>query len=133
MKRFFVDNTLAESLGLRGRAMLRFLDRFSLEARLFMALGLPVIAVFWMTATGVFERYREVVELREVETLSRLSVQIGSLVHQLQFERGVSYVYLGSGGSAFHEQLRAARAATDERTDELQKYCLLYTSPSPRD
>ena len=87
-----------------------------------MALGLPVIAVFWMTATGVFERYREVVELREVETLSRLSVQIGSLVHQLQFERGVSYVYLGSGGSAFHEQLRAARAATDERTDELQKY-----------
>ena len=122
MKPHLVHKTLAESLTLLGGVLLRFLDRFSLEARLFMALGLPVMAVVWMTTTGAFERYREMVELREVETLSRLSVQIGSLVHQLQFERGLSYVYLGSEGRAFYEHVQEARAATDRQVDELQYY-----------
>lgn len=110
--------------------MLRFLDRLSLEARFFLALGLPLVAIIWMTTSGALDRHKEASNLREVETLSRLAVQVGSLVHQLQVERGMSHGYLGSRGSTFFDALPVARAATDRELhqllDHLDQYDLAF-------
>ncbi|MGM0703274.1 MAG: EAL domain-containing protein [Pseudomonadota bacterium] len=101
--------------------MLRFLERFSVEARFLLALGLPLVAIAWMTTVGALERHREASNLHELETLTRLAVQAGSLVHHLQVERGVSQGYLGSQGSAFNDAVQAARAATDHQFNRLRK------------
>ncbi|MGM0703273.1 MAG: EAL domain-containing protein [Pseudomonadota bacterium] len=100
--------------------MMRFLDRFSLEARFLLALGLPLVVIIWMTTMGAVDRHREVSNLREVEMLTRMAVQAGNLVHHLQVERGLSQGYLGSQGGAFHDALPAARAATDHQFSRLR-------------
>ncbi|MFO7529485.1 MAG: EAL domain-containing protein [Marinobacter sp.] len=102
--------------------MLHFLDRFSLKTRLLVALGMPLVAIVWMTTMSALSRYRGVSELQEVERFSRLTIQAADLAFHLQYERGASLGYLGGGEDFSSDRLSAARANTDQHLSQFLAY-----------
>ncbi|SDI98849.1 EAL domain-containing protein [Billgrantia gudaonensis] len=95
--------------------MLSFFNRLSLEARFVIALGLPLAALFWLAFSGAIERQKLAVNMAELESLTRLAVEAGELVHVLQVERGMSAGLLGSAGRHFSERIVAARDSVDRQ------------------
>ncbi len=99
--------------------MLRCFDRLSLEARFLLAFSLPLMVIAWMTAFGALERQKVAVNMRELQSLTRVAVQAGALVHRLQIERGMGAGFIGSRGVNFADALPAAREATDVQAERL--------------
>ena len=72
-------------------------------------------------------------EIDELERLARTSALVGAiaeLVHALQRERGLSNVYLASGGTRFAEA-RQAQVATAERCAQLPEVPTLTENGIP--
>ncbi|WP_163557723.1 EAL domain-containing protein [Halomonas sp. NO4] len=95
--------------------MLSFFNHLSLEARFVIALGLPLAALFWLAFSGAIEHQKLAVNMAELESLTRLAVEAGELVHALQVERGMSAGLLGSAGRHFSERIVVARDGVDHR------------------
>ncbi|MGE5466171.1 MAG: methyl-accepting chemotaxis protein [Ignavibacteria bacterium] len=88
----------------------------SIKAKLAVALAIPTVALALMIGKTAFEGYYKVGQLRVVESDAALMVKAGSLIHELQRERGLSQLYLSEKGEArAAELLRTQRGATDKR------------------
>ncbi|WP_445158488.1 EAL domain-containing protein [Halomonas sp. E14] len=109
--------------------MLRCFDRLSLEARFFLAFALPLVVIAWMTTFGALERQKVVVNMRELQSLTRVAVQAGGLVHHLQIERGMGVGFIGSRGANFAETLPAAREATDAQAQRFLVHLQRFDLP----
>jgi methyl-accepting chemotaxis protein len=100
--------------------MIRWLSRDArLGVRLATALLLPLLSVAVLAVLETSARWQVAEEMSSKRDLARLSVRFGDLVHELQAERGMSAVFLGSDGALFRDELPAQRRKTDERRSAL--------------
>jgi len=83
---------------------------------------LSVISV--MGILFVLDTHAKVVNADRVSGMVQFSTVVGSVVHELQKERGTSAVFLGSKGEKFSAELRDQRGASDK---VLSNYSLAVT------
>ena len=95
--------------------MLRMINRLPLSVKMLVLFSIPVIACLWL---GI-AKYNKISTLAHENhmmiELMTLSVDYGSLVHELQKERGYSAGYLSSQGRNFTAELPKQRKLTDEQ------------------
>lgn len=87
-----------------------------------MAFTLPLLAVVWVSVFNAYDRYKTVREISQLQQFTRIAVKAGTLVGQLQSERGLSLIYLESRHSMFRERLQSARASTDHHLAQLNAH-----------
>jgi methyl-accepting chemotaxis protein len=92
-----------------------------LGLRLAAALVLPLVTLLVLAAMQTSNRLQTANEMGRASELARLSVRFGDVVHQLQTERGMSAVFLGTGGQQFAAELPTQRSATDQRRAALSE------------
>ncbi|MBF0108925.1 MAG: nitrate- and nitrite sensing domain-containing protein [Magnetococcales bacterium] len=92
-----------------------------LRTRLILLLFFPLVGLIWFGSLNVLERYGTSRDMGAVERLSRLTVQIGALVHELQKERGMTVGFLGSKGEKFRVELPIQREESDRRAANLRQ------------
>jgi methyl-accepting chemotaxis protein len=67
------------------------------------------------------DRYALVKEMATIEDYTTLAMNVSSLVHELQKERGLSAVYIGSKGAKMGSELDAQRKNADKELGDLNK------------
>lgn len=111
---------------------LRKFDQLPLALRFLLAFTLPAIAVVWMSAFGAVERYRATQNMVLLERHTHLAVAAGHLVGSIQRERGISSIFLESGGILYRRQLQETRRSTDRQLDALNAKLSLNPGKLPR-
>ena len=96
--------------------------KLTIKARLCILLVMPLLGISFLGAQGLLRASRTASEMSELDTLSKLAVHIGALVHETQKERGRTAGYLGSNGGKFKAELPAQRNDTDKHIAELQNF-----------
>ena len=102
--------------------MNRMLHRIDMGWKFFLALSLPLLAMAWLAATGVLERQQITTNMADLEEMTRLSQRAGSLIHELQRERGMTAGFLASEGQNFRDALTNQRRDTDIQQEDFQRY-----------
>ena len=81
--------------------------------RLALAIALPILAVLVMSGLVISQQLQTVRQADQLQTLSHFSSRISDLVHELQKERGMSALFIGSRGQQMGTELQAQRRDTD--------------------
>ncbi|WP_022670591.1 methyl-accepting chemotaxis protein [Hippea alviniae] len=90
-----------------------------LKTKLSISIALVSIALLFFAGSLFIEKLSSYTNLSRSKSLVVLSVKIGSLVHELQKERGASAGFLGAKGTKFQSILANQRLMTDKKLKEL--------------
>jgi signal transduction histidine kinase len=99
----------------------KLLDKFQNTNRLYILLLFPVIGILLFAAIGIKDKVHFVGEMKQIEQLTKLTIQITALVHETQIERGKTSVYMYSQGTRFSEELLAQYLITDKLLDKVTR------------
>ena len=99
--------------------MFSFLANRSLSFKLALVCGIPVLALFAISAHDILSAYRAWQKAQAVERVLNIAPHVSNVVYHLQRERGTSAGYIGSRGTAFGDRLAAVRSATDTHLADL--------------
>ncbi len=97
------------------------LGNTSIRTKLMYLLAIPMMGLVIYTgavAKANLEKWQTYSALGQIMDVS---VEIGSLVHRLQIERGLSSGFIGSHGERFGAELKAARLESDKEAADLQR------------
>lgn len=94
------------------------LNKFQNTNRLYILLLFPVIGILLFAAIGIKDKVHFVGEMKQIEQLTKLTIQITSFVHETQIERGKTSVYMYSQGKKFSDELLAQYDITDKLYDQ---------------
>jgi len=97
----------------------KLLDKFQNTNRLYILLLFPVIGILLFAAIGIKDKVHFVGEMKQIEQLTKLTIQITALVHETQIERGKTSVYMYSQGTRFSDELLAQYHITDKLLDKV--------------
>ena len=97
----------------RGRQLYRVMKSSALATKLLMLVLLPLTGLVFFGLRSSFEKWRTYHDYAVLEQNSAVLQQIGTVVHELQKERGRSAVFLSSKGRDFGAELEAQRTETD--------------------
>lgn len=81
--------------------------------RLGLAIALPILAVLLMSGLVISQQLQTVRQADQLQALSHFSSRMSDLVHELQKERGMSALFIGSRGRQMGTELQAQRQDTD--------------------
>ena len=93
--------------------MLESKSRSSIGKRLGLAIALPILAVLLMSGLVISQQLQTVRQANQLQALSHFSSRISDLVHELQKERGMSALFIGSRGQQMGTELQTQRRDTD--------------------
>ena len=96
------------------------LGRLRLSMKLAVMLAIPVIALIAFSAIQVKGKAADASQLGQIGELSELAVTTSALVHETQKERGVTALFLGSGGTEHGDKLADQRKNVDARLADLE-------------
>ncbi len=88
-------------------------NNISIRKLMLIIFLLPSLTMLGFAGVVVVEKRRVATNLEVFEVMARLSVSYSMLVHELQKERGISSVFVSSGGKNFPDELKYQRTATD--------------------
>jgi methyl-accepting chemotaxis protein len=75
----------------------------------------PLLGFMAMAAMALLDRYDTKQQMQNLEAQAAVVTAASALVHELQKERGMTSVFVGSGGAKMGDALPKQRAAADER------------------
>ncbi len=90
-----------------------------LRNKLLLLVLIPLLCMLAFALAAANARLNQTREMSALAELSRVSVGIGALVHEMQKERGMSAGFIGSKGGKFVQELAAQRVEVDKRQAEL--------------
>jgi methyl-accepting chemotaxis protein len=96
-------------------------SRAGIAARLGVAIALPILAVLVMSGLIIAQQLSAVRQADQLSRLSGLSARLSDLVHELQKERGMSALFIGSRGQQMGAELQSQRRDTDRRIAEVRQ------------
>ncbi len=97
------------------------LNRLSIKVKLFLIFIIPTVALLVQIIISVGEKDSLVNESRVLKQSLELSVNISSLVHETQKERGATAGFLGSKGTKFSSTLQEQKSLTNAKHQELKR------------
>ena len=89
------------------------LRNLGISGKLALMLVIPVLGLVYFAGAKVQRSAATVADSGALESRTRVAVVVSRLVHELQKERGMTALYVGSKGAKFGEELKAQRAVTD--------------------
>ena len=96
------------------------LGRLRLSMKLAVMLAIPVIALIAFSAIQIKGKAADASQLGQIGELSELAVTTSALVHETQKERGVTALFLGSGGTEHGDKLADQRKNVDAKLADLE-------------
>ena len=106
--------------------LMNYLSNIKVRNKLILMLFPLVTAVLLLSSYELYERYRIWTEMKSMELLSTLAVEISSLVHELQKERAATVIFVEGKGLKFKSELLSQRSVTDKKIAELQAFSRAY-------
>ncbi len=101
---------------------MNLVNTLKLNQKLILLVSVPLLLMIGFAivkSVSSLSAYRTMVQL---ESMTELDVYAGSLVHELQKERGMTAGFLGSNGTKFADELVEQRKLTDEKRKALQGF-----------
>ncbi|MEO5345547.1 MAG: methyl-accepting chemotaxis protein [Magnetococcus sp. YQC-9] len=94
-----------------------------MRTKFIIILLLPILGLLLIGGSTIWEKHVFASRMAAMESLGALSVRIGSLVHELQKERGMSSGFLGSKGEKFKNELpKQRKELSDTRHAALREF-----------
>ncbi|MCC3859655.1 nitrate- and nitrite sensing domain-containing protein [Emcibacteraceae bacterium Y4] len=94
--------------------MTDFLNRFTIGSRINSLMGVLLISLVAFAAAMLMQLSTTKTEMEDLSTLAEFTPYVGSVIHELQKERGASAGYIGSSGaSQFATNLNTQKGSTD--------------------
>ncbi len=90
----------------------------SLRTKIMMIALLPLIVALGFMITIVLDKYQISSEMGEHNEIAQFIVNFGSVLHEIQKERGMSGVYLSSQGNKFVKELNEQHELTKVRVQQ---------------
>ncbi|WP_313276634.1 methyl-accepting chemotaxis protein [Kosakonia cowanii] len=84
---------------------MKWIYRISMKSKLLLALLPLLFALIWLAASGIMSRVETGQQMHTIISLTTLAKEAGSVIHELQKERGLSAGYIGSKGQQFNNEL----------------------------
>lgn len=82
---------------------------------------LPIITSFIFSAHSVYTNLQTVHELESLGQLTKITIKMKELVHELQLERAITGIFLGSKGTTFINELIEVRKDTNTAAAEFRE------------
>jgi methyl-accepting chemotaxis protein len=98
------------------------LKNMKIGPKLLLLIFVPIIGLLLFGAMTVTDRYTNLRNIRETQTLVAFSVKAGALVHELQKERGLTAGHLKSEGAKFKNELADQRQKSDQQITGLTSF-----------
>ncbi|MBV5340232.1 MAG: methyl-accepting chemotaxis protein [Deltaproteobacteria bacterium] len=98
------------------------LKNIKIGPKLLLLIFVPIIGLLIFGAMTVTDRYTNLRNIRETQTLVAFSVKAGALVHELQKERGLTAGHLKSQGAKFKNELADQRQKSDQQVTSLTSF-----------
>ncbi|MEZ5786048.1 MAG: nitrate- and nitrite sensing domain-containing protein [Xanthobacteraceae bacterium] len=92
-----------------------------IATKMVLAAVLPCLALLGFAADGIRKSFTQRDEAQSVLSITGLAAPIGSLIHELQKERGMSVTFVTARGQAFADALPAQRQDTDNKLAALER------------
>jgi len=89
------------------------LNNVKIRHKLLLMVATPILGLLIFSIWNVADHYKQLQGLNKTESLTRLAVKVGTLVHEIQKERGYSSGYLNAKGEKFGEDLKKQRQKVD--------------------
>lgn len=80
------------------------IPKMDFKTKLALMLTLPLLGLLFFSTIGVVDKYRTMKSMCELEARVNLTEKSGNVIHELQIERAVSALFLGSKGTKFSSQ-----------------------------
>lgn len=90
-----------------------------MKSKLLLLLVLPMMGMLYFSVDGSIARYKTVQELAYVDDLMRFAAGAADMVHELQKERAMTGVYLGSQGAKFKNEIQNQRPNVDHQVEAM--------------
>jgi len=91
----------------------------SVRLRLLLLAAIPLLGFMLLAGSDIMQKRRLIAQADGIIQLSTFSRNIGEAVHHLQRERGLSSIFVGSGGKEGADALNGQRRLTDEALKQL--------------
>jgi len=105
----------------------------STRTKLFLLAAIPAIAMLYFAGSASLEKASIAKEMVRLESTIDLSVKMGEVVHELQKERGMSALFIGSKGTKFSTELPLQRMEADKKIEALQTTLKTFDAGSDTD
>jgi len=99
----------------KGRA--KMLKNLKIKIKILLMITLPLAGLLYFSVINTVSLINTLDESRTTNRLVGLSLSAGSLIHELQKERGMSAGFIGSAGATYAVEILEQRALTDERLE----------------
>lgn len=96
------------------------LSRLSIKQRIVLCCALPLIALTAISSFTLYTTWKEAKAASDMGLLLHKAEIIGTVVHELQRERGLTAGFIASSGANFADELSAQRTATNEAYGEVE-------------
>ncbi len=93
---------------------MKWMRDMGMKTKLILTLLAPLLGLIYFAQIEVRNNLTKSNEMGMLNQLAKLDTHLSVLVHELQKERGISAVFLGSGGERFVSELPAQRTETDK-------------------
>ncbi len=105
--------------------------RMSLRTRFLLVAAPPLAVMLLVASLPLAQRWQEARGTARVAQFAALAASVGGLVHELQKERGVTGIVLGSHGAQFSAELAEQRRATAASQSSFLNQDRLIDAPEP--
>lgn len=105
--------TARNLMSLRQSTVFYFSSKVKLSKRVFITAFIPVLAIFLLCSTILFDNYQRYNKMKLVLGLNNIIEQVNDITHSLQAERGLSSGFTSSNYQHFAQQLTQRRLLTD--------------------
>lgn len=102
--------------------MMNSLSNIKIRNKLVLMIFFPVVGLLLLSANELYNKYRMLSEMKSLQALSTLAIKISPMIHELQRERGMTAVFVGSKGMKLESELPAQRSNTDKRIVEFHAF-----------
>ncbi len=100
--------------------MINFFGNVKLRTRIMMTGLIPLLGMLGLAAYILSEEYTNNHNLLILRQLGQVTVAAGNFAHTSQKERGLSAMFITSGGTAAKAELQQARTSTDQAKQVLE-------------
>ena len=98
------------------------LKNLKIRYKLALLVLAPLIGLLLFSARDVVEKYRVLSNVSTTRALTGVSVRVGSLVHEIQKERGISSGFLNTKGEKFKDDLTRQREQVNAEMAKVKEY-----------
>lgn len=98
-----------------------FIVNLRLNQKLILLLLLPILCLVYFAGTDMWSKWQRSNEMALIKDQTLLSIKLSQFMHETQKERGMTSIFLNSGGKQFGSELLAQRKETDTKLAEMEK------------